>query len=367
MTPGQQAAKSDGKGSDDFGTILIAAVLILLGIYVLWVKQHANIVGAVIAVREPVLALMGFVSEPAARLAARLDAVDAAALEYEAFKALLGETGRMVRWLYLPVILGASIYVYFGGFSSRFRRRHTMKSLVLQEKKVWPEIAPVAHLDLVNEDMFKGKWAVSISEREFAHLHKLILPDGALDRERAARVFAAQLGPLWRGPEALKPHERALFAIFCMRVGEDLEGSLAALRRLALNFEKPPFKPDYSWVDAAIAKHIQNPLIQKTLARHAYVTTVMATLLQLSRSTLGVLATPMWIWLKPIDRRLFYVLNNVGRHGDFVEVAGVMAHWKTEKKLGMSLPTACISEAVNGLDKGLKDYCDDDYLEKIFE
>lgn len=350
----------------DFGAILMGAILVMVGVYVFWRYQHENIVALSIMMREPIVSLIGLVSDQAALMARKLDRVDPQAMEFEPYKNMMIETGSLVRWVYMPLIMGAVFYVFMNSFSSRFRKRHSMTSLVQQEKSIWPEISPVAKLDLISEDPFKGKWAVSMSEREFARQHALVKDDGTIDRVAAEKIFSTQMGPIWTGERNLEPHVRALFAAFCMRIGGDQKGALANLRKVAVGFGATPPNPDYSWVDEAIQKHGENELVKKTISRHAYVFTVMATLLQLARLD-GVLASPIWIWLKPHDRRLFYTLNCVGRYADFVEIAGLTAHWKMEKKLGIRVPFPCVEEAINGLERALKDYCDDDYFEKIFE
>lgn len=362
----QQGGGKEQGVAGDFGAILMGAVLIMLAIYMFWRYQHENVVALSIMIREPMVALVGLISDHAAMVAGKLQRVDPAEMEFPAYKGMMIETGGMVRWVYMPLIMGAVFYVFLNSFSSRFRKRHSMTTLVRQEKKIWPEISPVANLDLVADDPFKGKWAVSMSEREFARQYALIKSDGSIDRDAATKIFSTQLGPIWTGEKNLEPHVRALFAAFCMRIGGDQKGALANLRKVASGFGETPPNPDYSWVDEAIQKHGENELVKKTISRHAYVFTVMATLLQLARLD-GVLASPMWIWLKPLDRKLFYALNCVGRYADFVEIAGLTAHWKMEKKLGMKVPFPCVDEAINGLERALKDYCDDDYLEKIFE
>ncbi len=48
----------------------------------------------------------------------------------------------------------------------------------------------------------------------------------------------------------------------------------------------------------------------------------------------GVQASADFLWLKPIDRRLWYMLNTVGRQTPFAEVAGPYAHWLAEREMG---------------------------------
>lgn len=78
-------------------------------------------------------------------------------------------------------------------------------------------------------------------------------------------------------------------------------------------------------------KHLDSKKVAKILGLHGYVTTVLASMLVGARE-LGVLATSEFIWLKPLDRRMWYMLNSVGRTTPVAEICGAFAHWLAEKK-----------------------------------
>ena len=80
----------------------------------------------------------------------------------------------------------------------------------------------------------------------------------------------------------------------------------------------------------------------------------MATMLEIARSD-GVLASSEFLWLKPVDRQLWFMLNSVGRQTAVGEIAGGIAHWLAEKKVGRALRTPMIKEAVNSLAAALED------------
>ena len=42
-----------------------------------------------------------------------------------------------------------------------------------------------------------------------------------LKRGEANKIFAMQLGPLWKGADKLPPHAKALFAVFAARINAD--------------------------------------------------------------------------------------------------------------------------------------------------
>jgi intracellular multiplication protein IcmP len=78
----------------------------------------------------------------------------------------------------------------------------------------------------------------------------------------------------------------------------------------------------------------------------------MASMMEYARND-GVLASAEFIWLKPLDRKLWFMLNCVGRQTPFCEVAGPVAHFKIEKRLRRPLKVPMIDEAVNALEAAL--------------
>lgn len=67
----------------------------------------------------------------------------------------------------------------------------------------------------------------------------------------------------------------------------------------------------------------------------------------------GVVASAEFLWLKTVDRGLWYALNNAGRRQFHVESAGVLAHYYKQQeamqKSGEKLDGPMVQEAVNGL------------------
>ena len=80
----------------------------------------------------------------------------------------------------------------------------------------------------------------------------------------------------------------------------------------------------------------------------------MASLLQASRDD-GVVPSSEFLWLKPIDRRLWYVLNCVGRQTPYSEVAGPFAHWKAERAMKRKMLVPMVDEAIRALEIAIKE------------
>ena len=113
-------------------------------------------------------------------------------------------------------------------------------------------------------------------------------------------------------------------------------------------------KLNFSGTEALLQKHLNHKLVQKVIQEHAYELTTMASMLAAARLD-GVQASADFLWLKPLDRRLWYTLNTIGRQTPFAEVAGIFAHWLAEKEAGRKLLVPIVDEATKALEIALKE------------
>jgi intracellular multiplication protein IcmP len=276
--------------------------------------------------------------------------------------------GDYIKYPAFIILAGLGILVFMTNPLSRFKKVYSMKSLLEHEKPIWPYIIPVAKLDLLNTDIHKGPWAMAMNPMNFAKRNNLIVfekkvsgidrfqtkqaPTANINRDETRRLFAMQVGRYWSGPEALPIHARALYAIFCARVNGDRDSAAKLQEHIARSASGD--KLNFAGTDDLLRKHKDNKLVIKLTKRHAFELTVMASLIELARQD-GVLPTAEFIWLKPVDRRLWYLLNCVGRQTPFAEVAGAFAHWIAEKEFGKPLNVPMVEEAVNGLEIAVKE------------
>lgn len=241
-----------------------------------------------------------------------------------------------------------------------------MKSLRAQEQFNWPAIMPIVKEDLVSQDVNKGPWAMALTPMEFARKYNLLRKDDALldnpvpgeemtagiRRGDAKRVFTMQLGPYWDGFERCSPQAYALSAVFMARMNRDRDAANNILKVLDKTFVDG--KPDFSVARPVMKKYQNSELVQEVVAKHAYVLTVIASLLEAARED-GVVPSSEFLWLKPVDRRLWYMLNCVGRQTPYSEVAGPFAHWKAEKEMGRRSLVPMIDEAIRALEIAVKE------------
>ena len=277
------------------------------------------------------------------------------------FEQLSNMSSQVGKWwcypfAFLSCLMGIALYIRG---DSGYRRTYNMKTFKELEHKNWLQITPVLKIDLVKQDIDKGPWAMARLPLDYCKDHNLVRVETVqnklvwlLNPGPAQRAFVLQLGPLWRGLNSLPVHIQALMVIFLACGLREREVADRFLIQVAGSSGSG--KLDFSGVKEQLYKYQNCRILAWVIPRHAYVGTIMATLLEIARSD-GVLANAEFLWLKPLDRRLWYILNSVGRQTAVIEVAGLFAHWLAEKKLGCALRVPIVKEAITGLETEIKD------------
>ena len=359
------AAPQGGQGGDNSAGILWVVAALFAGIWAIWATEKQLIINAYFTVK---LAEINFIS----RFTPNLEDVRSYILNSDMAKITPGNmvdvgaaVGYYLRIPCIAFILALAVIVFFGNSVRVFKRTYNMKDLVTLEQDNWQQIIPVAKLNLINTDIDKGPWSMALTPIPFCKRYNLLeefkraATEGMsrkemnkvevrLKRGDANKVFAMQLGPLWGGPDRLPMHVKALFAIFAARYN----GDPAAPKLLQQLSKSSISKLDFTGVDQMLKKHVNDKAVQRVMNSHAYVMTVMASMLSLARLD-GVQASADFLWLKPYDRRLWYTLNTVGRQTPFPEVAGIFAHWVAERDMGRKLMVPMVEEATTALEVAL--------------
>ena len=400
-----------GSGGDMDGIILVLIAIIALALLV-WFVLHDQFVGLVLAVLKleaGIINLFGFVLTDNAQASlsrwqlvldnTRPANVDAGTLWYA-----LGVGGR---WISIPVcILGLSCaaIVYLKSRAVKYRRVMNYADLKRRNAAIWPRTRPVANIDLIDNASKKetrnldsklnyapgheaadpkGKpWAGALSPIRFCCRHGLLKDrhgnlctdpkpsgDNRLNEARAHQAFAGQSGLPWGDmsatgvapydPGRLPPMIRALCIALWARISLDKKGADELLDLMGGTFKQgangKPHRMTLNGLDARLlAKHQGNPAIMAIMRRHHHVNNVMAALLAEARRQSGIIGSSDFIWLKTVDRTLFYVLNQVGRRVAWAEAAGARSHADAESLTGAAIMQPQVETAVAALKEDLR-------------
>lgn len=361
------AQQSQQQSGDNSLAPVWITVLVVCTLYIIWYSAHQAIVAVVfyLNVLQAKLVQLFVGGSQLSNEIYLMQTLDPATVDWAQLVMLTHLVGDYVRYP-ITIILGIlAVVLYKSDLKLRFRKAHDMKTLRAQEQYNWPAIMPIVKQDLVSEDINKGPWAMALTPMEFARKYQLLKKDDALldnpeagqemtagiRRGDAKRVFTLQLGPYWTDFEHCSPQARALAAVFMARMNRDRASAVKILESLDKSCSQG--KPDFSVATSVLRKYQNDEKVQTIVSKHAYLLTVMASLLKASRDD-GVVPSAEFLWLKPIDRRLWFMLNCVGRQTPFAEVGGPFAHWRAEAVMGRRSLVPMIDEAIRALEEAVK-------------
>lgn len=368
------AAQQQGGGQQDTSlTPLWVVSGLFLAAVILWYVEHTLLVRIFFAIKLAEIDLIGLFTSKLLPVKNFIENADPSQITLYQLVTLSRMVGQELAIPIAILFLLMAFILYKNNTARSFRKNYSMHELAEQEQQNWPYITPVLGADLIKKSLDEGPWAMAMTPMMFAKKYKLLReikqerdvkqmvlqrhlrPQVKLLSDRANQVFRKQLGVPWEGVEFLPIYMQALFVIFAAKAEGDRDFAREMLRQIAGSAKVYPFTVEtlnFSGVPAAVKKYQKSKLIQKVVSRHAYVLTVMASMLDLARSD-GVVPSAEFVWLKPIDRRLWFVLNTVGRQTAPTEVAGVMAHWLAECALADKILVPMVEEATNALQAAL--------------
>lgn len=223
-------------------------------------------------------------------------------------------------------------------------------------------VAPVLRLNLLAERV--PGWEPPMSPIEFVEHHAL-MSGGDIDRSRAERVMLGLLGQRLKQVTDLKlPHEKIMLAIFAEAAWGDRKAAFKWLDKLNWAAHNERGRPDFDDADLTgfFEPHWKrwsaDARVKKELFYHGYRDTLLSQLLWTARfgPQKGKLASSFFIWLKPTDHQLFFVLNQEGRDVPWPVGAAAFAQLQCERiarENGWRMLRPNVAGAIDGLRKEL--------------
>jgi intracellular multiplication protein IcmP len=264
-----------------------------------------------------------------------------------------------MRWIGAAGCIAVAVYGYRYTPLNKYKKRHTLESFIQAQADMWPVIKPVVNFNptkasaRIPGDTIPDKlpiFAEALNPEEWVSFHRIPVVNSVPDRELARRAFLLQLGPRWRGVRSLPPYMLCLYAAFALQGVQKREECDVLLGKLALCWsQEKGFVPSAEIVQE-VRKLIDDPAVGgKALEianRHAFRTTAFLGVLKWARMMGGVLAPGQFVWLRAVDRALWYPANNLGRRSFHTEGAGALAHFMAEEGAGKALSIPRIETAI---------------------
>lgn len=352
---------------------IMLAICIVGGL--IWYFLHAYIMEVFLRLKVFEMAVIGLFTSKLDSARAYASTVSPESVTFVQAQYVATSVGDYIRIPCAIVMVLLAFVIYKSASATAYRRSYNMKELAKAQEEIWPQIKPVAPLNLIKTDIRKGPWAMSLTPMDFCKQKQLIIEEevmpledellrrkrviAKLNKGKANALFTLQLGRLWRSCEALPPYLQALFGAFAAKANGDRDTAYAVLAALSNAYQTEKNTLDCSTVYpggplALCQKYLTVKSVKLVTDSHAYELTVMASMLELARYD-GVLSSSDFLWLKPIDRKAWFVLNGIGRRTPVCEAAGVFAHWLAEKELGKKSILPMVESATVALEFALQE------------
>ena len=221
-----------------------------------------------------------------------------------------------------------------------------------------PGVIPTLYYgDLMNEDPVEHR--SSQNPEEFVAQHGLLI-NGKLDRARCRQLLIADLDKPIQSLDQLQPHERVFFVLCGTRLflqRRDAVQTQSLLDQLNFSCHKHTWNgkrgyPNLAITDPLFAQYRTLPEAQAWLAKHPYPRTLLHAMHK-AACAFGKLPSSQFLWLKGMDRKLWYALNTTGRKAPFLESAAVFTQtlWETfAADIGYQLTEPYIDDAIKGIE-----------------
>lgn len=266
------------------------------------------------------------------------------------------------KYVFSALLAMMGLWCYTKGPATHFRTKLDLQGLIAHQSKVFPIISPFVKFNPAKRPPRPPGspvpaelplFAEALGPEEWLAYNVVPVPDGKIDSAAAAKAFARQLGPRWKGVKGLAPYKQVFLAACCLKAARKRAESDQMLGQLAQCWSHDKgLKLTRALVKEAKKVLGNKDLSGKTLAKcsqHAFETTVLMRGLITAREEGGVLAPAQFLWLRGFDRALWYPLNNLGRSSFHMEAMGAMAHYKAEKLAQRPIPQAKVDGAVQAI------------------
>ena len=380
----------------------LMATLILAFVVAIFYRAHIGGVNAVaiMAARAELFPVLPF-SYRAVRVWQTISAHPPRTFSFDQIESILEIAGDFGRWWIAPLLLLLARFTFVkAGWIGWFSRRFDMESLVAHNSRRFHCLRPVVGRGLDDpKTMSQGPWRVAESPMLWAIRHGVVadrtknaipesalfvtegnasglpldlpqIPQGGLviDRDAAKEAMRAQMGPpMAADPLDLPPHMRGLAAAFMAFGMGDVNRAQRLLDRMSRSFVEEPtdvkrmtngrlivcgnsgrtieidgscrsFAIDVRGATSLIRKHsAANNVVQVAVRHGSYARVWLVALLEFARRK-GGLSSSQFIWLRPADRTLWYLLNAAGGDVCWAECIGPWAHWCSEITFKRYLP-----------------------------
>lgn len=363
---------SDKKGgSTDPVYILIAGIIFILGIFALLKFKPEIFIGPWKTMRHAetvvldVLPLPAQASADIAAIRRYLASTPAKQIPFEIVARIENRLWEIDRWMLAFILLSLGGLITWRNVSARApSRKHDLESLIAQEASYYPQVTMFKNVHPEKDSPVTAGSFAWRTRPDYWLIQKKIYVgftpnhdeatnwqprDGAIDAEMLREALVAQLGAPVTSLAAADVNYRRVLAILCAQACLDFDTAEQLVKSYGLAFGK---EGDLAAADqagdAALAKYASDRRVTSVLSKHGFLTTFTHALFLRAKHN-GNLPPNLFLWVKPLDRTLWYIISDCGIQRPSIETAAIRSHYEWEKGVGHAIQIPCIEPAFDGV------------------
>ncbi|MDR1577825.1 MAG: hypothetical protein LBT86_06335 [Deltaproteobacteria bacterium] len=291
-------------------------------------------------------------------------------------QSLAAQAGKFWLWLVIPGQVGIIIYTLATDKTKTYRRNLTAWDLVKISSEHRACLKPIVKTgSIAHQSPTEGPWRLADTPLVFTLKSQALLDKGrparyldllnpqtglpkpdrrelthpSLDVLTTRKVFVEQLGPILNNLKTdLKNPYQELAMAFWAQITDRKDLTKIILEELSTNWDPQTFQTFAPTAQKIWAEFNPEELPKTVKIHQCFQNLFLMALLAESRKK-GLLPTPLFIWLRPTNRALFYALNQMGGQIAWIEALGAWSHYLVENFLNRALPDPAVEMANKSL------------------
>lgn len=341
------------------------------GVWLAWRRHHSVIAAWIMREQHLHMIVFRLFTHNYDRLDRQVQAADPASVTAHQLVMLCWNVGSFTRWIVLAPLLAIGLLCLTRAGGARFTRKFDLAAVAGIQSRCFATgrafvglgLTPVAPGEgrprLLDPPLHPAEWATVYA-----------LSEGRFSEARARAALAMQLGSTWRGLSQCAPACLCLALAFDLhrrKLRSDAVELIGALSTALQGSHGPvatgpvepvPVPADFaSWIARRVATYDGREALEGRMARHAYQTPALMSLLMEARRDGGVLNPALFACLRLVDRLQWLALSSLGfpyegqpLHQQTLSVCtealGVVEHWRAECVAAKPLPTRQLGDAI---------------------
>ena len=243
--------------------------------------------------------------------------------------------------------------IYLFNKKNNFNRILTMKKLKDINYKHFLSLHATKDINIINKNINDNIWSMALTPIDFLKKKNIICTkNNIIDIIKLQVELSNSLGSIWINIYNEPSYIKVLIYIFSVKITKKYKKTNNLLKNISSKFD---FKKKDIFINDINKKlYYYHEIITQYSKYHYYTNTVVINMYYYAKKR-GIFSSSEFLWLKIIDRNLWYALNSLGRKTPFIEGSIIVSHWNIEFLLKKKVIIPFMEEVIFAIKKNVKE------------